>query len=59
MIIRDAFTLKFKRSLKELSPSDWLGLASSNSIVSIGKVLDGVVRIMPDEWREAVQEAEM
>jgi hypothetical protein len=35
-------------------------LASSNEIASIEKALDGdAVLIMPDQWREAIQEAEM
>jgi hypothetical protein len=59
IIIREAFTLAHKLSLKGLRPSDWLALASSNEIAFVKKALDrGFVLIMPDQWREAVQEIE-
>jgi hypothetical protein len=60
IIIRDTFTLVHKLNLKESPPSNWFALASSNEIASIEKALDGdAVFIMADQWREAVQEAEM
>jgi hypothetical protein len=68
IIIRDTFTFSHfhtlsqahKLSLKELSPSNWLGLVSLNWIASVRKALDGdAVLIMPDRWRETFQEAEM
>jgi hypothetical protein len=49
-----------KLNLRETPPSNWLVLAFSNEIESVEKVLYGdAVFIMPDQWREAVQEAEM
>jgi hypothetical protein len=56
--IRDSFAFAHKLSPKEPPPSDWPALASSNWIVSVGKALDGAAfLIMPDRWRETVQEA--
>jgi hypothetical protein len=47
--IKDTSTLAHKLNLTALLPSDWLALASSSEIVSVGKVSDGeAVFIMPD-----------
>jgi hypothetical protein len=46
--------------LKEPLPFNWLVSASSNWIASVGKILDGAaVFVMPEQWRETIQEAEM
>jgi hypothetical protein len=44
--IKDTFTLKHKLNLKEPPSSDWLALAFSNWIASVGKALDDAVLIM-------------
>jgi hypothetical protein len=49
-----------KLNLTKPQPSGWLALDSSNETASIEKALNGdSVFIMPDGWRDAVQEAEM
>jgi hypothetical protein len=45
--------------LNELQPFDWLILIYSDWIASVGKASDGVVFVMPDRKREAVQEVEI
>jgi hypothetical protein len=46
--------------LKESPPSNWLALASSDWIAFVGKPSDGAaVFVMPAQWRELAQEAEM
>jgi hypothetical protein len=46
--------------LEKPPPSDWLALTSSNWNASVEKASDGdTVLIMPDQWRELIQETEM